>query len=366
MCIGDIGAEGRVGPQVENGGMAGRFAWVPDLDRGQWLRPMEAEPWGSVLSIVPRGFEAYARLFHPVERDRPRDTKTWQGLDEATYFAGVHDIKAALETERATWAQAAASFGTTMHAQAQYTRLVRGDYGDVDGVIATDGWRYGDTTEGCLDTTSLAVASAVLARHTSTPDAGIAAIWEGWGGLVSSAGAARYVLVPNNAWPAPETDADTGTVTAPSLRQRLAAALRQGVTGAQVVLQARPRSAHHDPAPGTGVLPPEIATGPRFEMHGNTGRHYVLFEAGAHDFADPTWPTRAPWVDEPVWAPSPSILWPDDHAWVLATEIDFDSTIVAGTTALVRELVRTPGLEVLPLSTDADLTWDGDPINRPK
>jgi hypothetical protein len=67
-----------------------------------------------------------------------------------------------------------------------------------------------------------------------------------------------------------------------------------------------------------------------------------------------------------MWAQSPSILWPDDHAWVLATEIDFDSTLVAGTRALVRELVETPGLEVLPISTDADLTWDGDVLNRPQ
>ena len=121
--------------------MSERFVWVPDLDRGQWLRPMEAEPWASVLSIVPRGYQAYARLFHPVSRDRPRATKTWQGLDEATHFAGVHDIEAALETQPATWAQAAASFGTIMHAQAQYARLVRRDYGAADGVIAADGWR---------------------------------------------------------------------------------------------------------------------------------------------------------------------------------------------------------------------------------
>ncbi|NVC25176.1 hypothetical protein E7Z53_17270 [Kocuria salina] len=345
--------------------MSEKFRWVPDLARGEWLRPVEAEPLGSVLSVVPRGFQAYARLFHPVERDRPRETKTWQGLNEATYFAGVHDIEAALETQRATWAQAAASFGTTMHAQAQYARLVRADYSQVDGVIAADGWRYGDTSEGRLDTVSLAVAAAVLARHTSTPDAGIAAIWEGWGGLVSSAGAARYVLVPSDEWPAPDTTEETGRVTALSLRQRLAAAVRLRITGAQAALTARPRGAHRDPAPGTGVLAPEVAAGPRFALHGDTGRSYVLFEAGADDFTDPTWPDRAPWVDEPMWAHSPSILWPDDHAWVLATEIDFDSTLVAGTTALVRELVRTPGLEVLPLRTDADLTWDGDALNRP-
>lgn len=346
--------------------MSGRFEWVPDLERGEWLRPMEAEPPGSILSVVPRGFEAYARVFHPVDRDRPRQTKTWQGLDEMTYFEGVDDIEASLETERTTWAQAAESFGTTMHAQAQYARLVRRDHGDVDGAIAADGWRYSDTSEGCLDAASLAAVSAVLARHTTTPDTGIAAIWEGWGGLVSSAGVARFVLESSASQPARDTDDDAGRVVVPSLRERLAATARQGIAGAHRALNARHGRAHREPGPGSGLLPREIAAGPRFELHGGTGRRYVLFEAGAHDFADAAWPTRAPWVDEVIWAQSPSILWPDDHAWVLATEIDFDSTLVGGTRALVHELVRAPGLEVLPLRTDADLTWDGDALNRPE
>ncbi|AWB87619.1 hypothetical protein [Mycetocola zhujimingii] len=306
--------------------MAERFEWVADVPRGEWLRSVEVESWGSILSIVPRGFEAYARVFHPVERDRPRATKTWLGVTGSTYFADGADIAGSLETERATWSQVAESFGTTMHAEAQYARLVRRDDGDADSVMSPDGWRYGPTSLGCLDAVSLAAASAVLARHTSTPDAGIAAIWEGWGGLVSSAGFASLTLAGSDGLPA---------------------------------------SSGLEPEPGSGLLAREVASGPRFDLHGGTGRHYVLFEVGANDLADAAWPNRAPWVREVMWAQSPSILWPDDHAWVLATEIDFDSTLVAGTTALIRELVRTPGLEVLPLRTDADLTWDGDGINRP-
>ena len=90
----------------------------------------------------------------------------------------------------------------------------------------------------------------------------------------------------------------------------------------------------------------------------------MLFEAGSNDFADVTWPDHAPWVDDSRCAHSPSILWPEDHAWVLATEIDFDSTLIAGSAALIRELMQTPGLEVRPIRTDADLTWDGDDLNR--
>ncbi len=307
--------------------MSERFDWVPEVARGEWLRPLEAEPFGSVLSIVPRGFEAYARLFHSVERDRPRATKTWIGVDESTYFEGVEDIAAALDAERASWSDAAASFGTSMHAEAQYARLVRGDHGNShSSTISADGWRYDDPAEGCIDATSLTVASAVLARHTTTPGAGIAAIWEGWGGLTSSSGVAYLSSEP---------------------------------------VFRLPHVGWRAPKPGSGLLSSEVAAGPRFDLHGNTGRSYILFEAGAQNLADASWPDRAPWVDETRWAQSPSILWPDDHAWVLATEIDFDSTLVAGSTALIRELVHTPGIEALPLRTDADLTWDGDRVNRP-
>ena len=344
--------------------MPDRFEWVPDIGRGEWLRTVEAEPFGSILSVVPPGFQAYARVFHSVERDRPRRTKTWQGIDERTYFAGVEDSAAPLQTERATWAKVAASFGTIMHSESQYARLVRRDQDDSGVVIAADGWRYASPPEGYIDAVSLSAASAVLARHTATPDAGIAAIWEGWGGLVSSAGVAFLTLEVADEQPEQYFDEVTAHIDVPSLRERLAAAAQKGITGARSRIGSFPRSEWGDPAPGSGLLSRDVAAGKRFDLHGGTGRHYVLFEVGANDFADIAWPGRAPWVDERRWVNSPSILWPDDHAWALATEIDFDSTLVGGTAELIHELMRTPGLEVLPIRTDADLTRDGDRLNR--
>ena len=347
--------------------MPEQFEWVPDLARGEWLRPVEDEPFGSILSVVPRGFEAYARIFHPVERDRPRATKSWYGVDRETFYDGlgvIEDHDDLLETERATWADAAASFNTTLHAEAQYARLVRGDYGD-DGGIAADGWSYDSPAEGCLDTLSLAAASEVLARHTTTPDSGVAAIWEGWGGLVSSGGVRYLAVEPMAGWPDDYPDGTAAPLASPSFRDRLAAATRRGLARARYQIRALRRPDLNDPVPGTGLLSPEVASGPHFDLHGDSGRHYILFEAGANSFADPAWPDRAPWIDGNRWSQSPSIIWPDDHSWVLATEIDFDSTLVAGTTELIRELVQTPGLEVFPIRIDADLTWGGDRINHP-
>jgi hypothetical protein len=102
------------------------------------------------------------------------------------------------------------------------------------------------------------------------------------------------------------------------------------------------------------------------------GRSFVLFRGGIAELTDPDWPTRMPWRD-PARAASgsdaesecPAIVWPTDRAWIVVSEIDFDSTLVAGSAELVTALIRTPGLDVVPLPADADLTMDGDEVNRP-
>jgi hypothetical protein len=48
---------------------------------------------------------------------------------------------------------------------------------------------------------------------------------------------------------------------------------------------------------------------------------------------------------------------------VLVTEIDFDSTVIAGTAELIRELLGHPRLEAYPIEPSIDLTRDGDHIN---
>ncbi|WP_152193057.1 hypothetical protein [Georgenia satyanarayanai] len=323
------------------------FAWVPDISRGEWLRPMESEPFGSILSVVPAGFEAYARVFHPVQRDRPRDTRTWHGVDQATHFQCVRNLEHAIEDQWTSWAATAASFGTTMHPEAQFARLVRQAPGPADDVVGLDGWRYFPPQEGCLDAAALSVAATVLTEHTTTPTAGVAAVWEGWGGLMSAGARMQLVLASSGLRRLAVTARQVGARVRDALGYRFGASLRHA-------------------KPGTGILSREVATGPRFDLHGGTGRSYVLFEAGAADFVDVRWTDRAPWIDEAIWAQSPSIIWPDDHAWVLATEIDFDSTLVAGTRVLVEELVHTPGLEVLPVPSDADLSWQGDALDHPE
>ena len=56
-------------------------------------------------------------------------------------------------------------------------------------------------------------------------------------------------------------------------------------------------------------------------------------------------------------------MWPDDRAWVLVSEIDYDSTVVAGSAQLVRALLDDPRLEAAEIPADADLSWGGDGVN---
>ncbi|NJC21057.1 hypothetical protein BJ994_000133 [Arthrobacter pigmenti] len=293
--------------------------WIPDVERGAWLK--ERLNWSSndMHAVVPRGFQAYARIFHPASRDRPAETKTWHGYEPGN----VMDF----ETETVTWQQTADAFGTEMHALAQFHRLVRTAELYSSQELDPAGWRYTCPRLGNLDVGILAAVAAHLAEHTSTPDDGAAAVWGGWGGLTTGASCAVLTATEN----------DDGTLNAT-------------------------QSPQGSDEPGTGILPRAVATGPELEL---PQREYYLFDAGATDFAYADWPSKAPWISH-TWDPqSPSIIWPEDHAWVLVSEIDFDSTIVAGSLELVSALCRDPDIEALIISEGADLTWDADVVNRP-
>jgi hypothetical protein len=59
---------------------------------------------------------------------------------------------------------------------------------------------------------------------------------------------------------------------------------------------------------------------------------------------------------------TPNMWWPDDRAWFVGTEIDFDSTLVACTRSCAATLLASD-LEVLEISPDSRLDIDGDTVN---
>ncbi|MDR1767553.1 MAG: hypothetical protein LBR32_03820 [Propionibacteriaceae bacterium] len=290
--------------------------WIADTSVGQWVVDGTAgAAWASAGCVVPRGFEACVRVFHPMGRSAVENPDSWEDL---------------------AWARVAEAFGTTMHPLAQSAALMRVDPLCGDPPVR-DGWSYHGPAVGSFP--QLSQVAPMLAAHTSTPDSGVAAVWEGWGGLVSSAG--RMVMCLS---------------AGPSLLAPLAYAATAWSKVKSAVTSHLPA---REPPPGSGILPYEAAAGPRLEL---PDRAYILFSAGVDEFADEDWPSRAPWTDE-LWANTPSLLWPDDHAWLLGTEIDWEWTLIGCSRALADALMAS-GVEACEVPLDADLTWHGDQLNR--
>ena len=218
-----------------------------EVARGEWIRPRLRE-WSTILGVIPDGFEAYARVFHPSGEYREGDSRrtlSWRAVTERT--------------------------GARAHPLMQWESIV-------SSADRSTG-RFDKPSIGALPLSSLSLVAGVLARHTRTRC--VAALWDGYG------------------W---------------------------------------------------------IDGGEQLEL---PGRNYYLFECESTELVDLEWAARANWDRYS----SPNLLWPDDHAWALATEIDFDSTLIGGTRALVDDLLAASGLEVMEIAPDASLQWDADTIN---
>lgn len=204
--------------------------------------------------------------------------------------------------ELTTWAMVAQDCGTVMHATAQFHALTRGREGIASAV---------QPLLGNLEPAKLQALTAVLRRHTSAPDDCLFAFWEGWGG---------------------------GT------RPTRITSYRNGES--------------HVRTPGS--LPPDAVTPPPVGRLTLPGRNYAVFR-GDLDLAG----RFGSWISEGyLGIQSPNLFWPADRAWFVATEVDFDSTLVGGSAGLISDIVRDPHLEAAQLQATDRLHSDADPVNR--
>jgi hypothetical protein len=60
---------------------------------------------------------------------------------------------------------------------------------------------------------------------------------------------------------------------------------------------------------------------------------------------------------------SPNLFWPADRTWCVASEIDFDSTLVGGPVQLIDAILHTTELDAWPVRADDSLAYDADEIN---
>lgn len=62
---------------------------------------------------------------------------------------------------------------------------------------------------------------------------------------------------------------------------------------------------------------------------------------------------------------SPSLWWPDDRAWCVATDVEMQETYLGASGACVNRLLADDRLEIMRVSADQDITWESDVINGP-
>jgi hypothetical protein len=277
-----------------------RLRPVTDVAAAAWIEKGLGEFGSGVKALLPSGFDAYARILHPA----------WP----------TNDAAAADDLEPVTWAEVAATTGRRVHPRVQFDALVGAGRGES---------RAYEPDVGELPPSLLSALCDLLGEHTATPGRCWFCLWDGWGWIHGSPSAG--------------------------------------------VLVARDAHGPAEPAePITEVPPafsPEVLDGPRVSI---PGRDYILFAGPLAAAGELGWrvgellSAAYPGVgfDPDEFEPqSPSIFWPEDRAWCVATEIDLDSTYVGGSRELIEALLGDPRFEAWPAELEDPVHSGGDEVN---
>jgi hypothetical protein len=282
----------------------------------------------TVAGTVGSGFQAYARILHPVPSRR---------FDLDPSHRDRYGIRDIVEETTWRWSEVARRNGRKMHPLVQWRRLTDDD----SRTTFDEGWDLEQVREGFIEPGLLAELAGYLAETTSTPDDLTVAIWEGWGELH-----ANGVVFTESGRPNAEAQAEYKA----EARARIAPEVQQ-VLGH---LRQRPgrwfRRRAERPNPSLMDLP---------------GRGYLLFTTSANELRDPTWPITAGigWSESRSGV-MPQLVWPRDAAWCIATEIDFGFTLVGGTREAIDHILGSETLEVFEVDPGDDMSWDGDLVNE--
>lgn len=309
------------------------------LSDADWLKekyPPADEGFGEgLVGIVPEGFARYIRILHPMERSLPQGM-SWEVFLQQIKSTQFQDLPE-LDSESISWENACTAFGKKFHPLIQSRAIFSTiDPQDAD-FIADNGWRYDLPADGNIPSELFRHLMNLMTSSAITTSPLTAAIWEGWGGLTSSAGVAYLSWSGKN-----------------SLKDRFLNRLRRVWSPHTQNLRLRKTAKI-----GTGALSVEEATSERLAL---PHRGYILFHVEAETFTKQDWPDRVSWTVG-NFPQTPSLIWPDNHSWVLISEIDFDSTIIACDDQLAKKLLKDPLLETVEVSLDADLSWQGDTLN---
>jgi hypothetical protein len=276
-----------------------------DASPGDWL-VRAVGPFGSgVGSLVPPVFKAYARILHPAGRGDPAVGGAGPRLGRGS---PVH------------WAAVAEWSGGVIHSCVQFEALARPRAGTPLQAPPFDA----PPPSGNLPPPLLAALLDLLRQHTTTPDRCWFGLWEGCGWVQGS---------PAVGWLAAE--------------------------GPRPPRHRRPWPRQTDP-PDPGLIPPALGPESRAAQRVRLPeRDYLLFSGPLGAALQMGW-RRTDGAFDPQ---SPNLIWPDDRAWFVATEIDLDSTYLGGSAALIEAVLANQRLESVSAQPSDDVSAASDDVN---
>ena len=282
-----------------------------DAAASRWLTERLTSFATGVLGVVPSGFEAYARVFHPASR---------------VTLATSSPLR---------WVEVAALTGRTAHRAMQWPGL-RGNLPplrDYTALTADDVWVEGPD-EGSLPPSVAAALWPLLEVHTQTRDRCFFAVWEGFGYLP------RTVLeAPGFELPAREFRLFTGPLAA--IEQTFCAGDIENTLSGGVMVAITTDS------DTTDSEDPVDSESTRLLGEAASAMSRDIFVPADSD--ELFWEELGEALEQLRSLPPPyqsaNLWWPEDRSWCVATEIDFNATYVAGTQVLVDALLACEELE---------------------
>jgi hypothetical protein len=206
-----------------------------------------------------------------------------------------------------TWAEVARRLGTRAHREMQWHAII----GSYDPSNFTDSrWSGGNPRTGELAENKLDQLCLILARHTATPESAFFGM-----STIMSGVAEEWPDAPQLEQPAREWVVLKGPLTAVD----------------QIAISSRRGSSF-----GFG-----------FAVYSDGRREAVSRDEMPERFSREV----------------PNLIWPEDRAWFVASEVDLDSTLVGGSRALIDALLAAPDLEVWEVDGEVSLQSDADKLN---
>lgn len=206
-----------------------------------------------------------------------------------------------------TWGDVAAALGTTAHREMQWHAIV-GSYDSSN--FQGSKWSGGNPIISELDEEPLAALCAILARHTSSSERCYVGISTIHGGVEEEFPDKPLFRLPHR---------DFAILAGP-----LSAVDQIGVSDANTIRLTFGAIASADGGPG---------------------------------------PEPDPDPSPGIWRVGPNLIWADDRAWFVASEYDFDSTLVGGSRELIDAILDSSDLEAWEVDPEVSLQEDADKVN---